>query len=63
MSESSGASFPGFGSEEFRKLPTTETVMGSLEIPQFTETPANTGPGEVSVRQASLDVPSQGDLG
>ena len=54
MSESGGASFPGFGSKEIRNIPAIETVTGPEELPQATLTQADTGPEEVSVRQASL---------
>ena len=33
MSESSGASFPGFGLEEVHNFPAMETVTGSGETP------------------------------
>ena len=60
MSES-GASFPGFGSEEVRNFPATETVTGSGEIPRTTVTQANTDHEEVSIRQGSPAVPPWGD--
>ena len=61
MSESSGAFFPGFRSEEIRNLPATEMVTGTEELPQATSTLTNTDSEEVSVRQASSVVPSLGD--
>ena len=61
MSESSGASFPGFGSEEVCDLPTTETVTGSGETPRATCIQANADQGEVLSRQGSAVMPPRGD--
>ena len=61
MTESSGASFPGFGSEEIRNLPATEIVTGTEELTQATMTLALADPDEVSVKQASSVAPSLGD--
>ena len=66
MSELSGASFPGFGSEEIRNLPATEMVTGSGEIVQSTQTQARTDHDEVWSRQdsqAALRGDSQPDQG
>ena len=61
MSESSGASFPGFGSEEIRNLPATETVTAPVEQPQTTRIQASTEHAEVLSRQASPVGPPLGD--
>ena len=61
MSESSGASFPGFGLEEVCNLAATETVTGSGEILRATSIHANADQGEVSNRQGSLAAPPWGD--
>ena len=58
MSESSGTSFPGFGSEEICNLPAMEIVTGTEELPQATLTLALADPDEGSVGQASSIVPS-----
>ena len=58
MSELSGASFPGFGSEEVRNL---ETVTGSGETPRAICIQANADQGEVLNRQGSAAVLPQGD--
>ena len=62
MSESSGASFPGFDSEEVHNLPAMETVTGSGETPCATCIQASADQGEVLNRQGSAAVPPRGDL-
>ena len=62
MSESSGASFPIFGSEELCNLLATENVTSSGETPQSTLTLARTDLDEVSVRQTSLARTAKGRL-
>ena len=59
MSESSGASFPGFGSEEVCNLLATETVTGFGETPHATCIQADQG--ELLNRQGSMAVPPWGD--
>ena len=63
MSDSSGAFFPGFGSEEICNLPAREIVTGTEELPQATLTLALTDPDEVLVRQASSVTPLLGEGG
>ena len=60
MSESSGTSFPSFGSGEICNLPATKLATGSEEIAQSTMTQAHTDHGEVSARQVSPSA-SRGD--
>ena len=61
MSESSGVSLPGFGSEKIHNLPITEIVMGTVELPQDIMTQTNAGPTEVSNRQVITIAPSLDD--
>ena len=61
MFKSSGASFPGFGSEEIYNLQATETVAGTVELPQTAETQVPPGTNEVLSRQVNTTAPSLGD--
>ena len=61
MTETSGASFPRFDSEEDRNLPATEVITGSGETPSTTCFNASADKGEAMTRQGSAAVPPRGD--
>ena len=61
MTETSGASFPRFDSEDIRNLQTTEVITGLGETPRTTCFHASADQGEAMTRQGSAAVPPHGD--
>ena len=61
MTETSGASFSGFDSEEILNLPATEVVSGAGTAAPTTCFNASASQGEAMSRQVSTPVPPRGD--